>query len=85
MTFIELLKQGYERGIIDWHIRVQSVDGLPKFYIHAAGHGSPTLDFAVDTPVVGHEQLIPSMYNDQAEWPRDIAPTSVASSIRSKQ
>jgi hypothetical protein len=48
MDFEEYLEANFKKRIIDHKIRVDDhKDGHPKFYIHADGKDSETLDFKV--------------------------------------
>jgi len=69
MTLAEAFKQGAERGIIDWTLRVDTCGGVPKFYIHPSNKSGVTLDFKLDEAVGGHEILIALPNNDAAVWP----------------
>ncbi len=58
LTLEEFFLRNRARNVIDFHLRVDGViNDHPKFYIHAEGVDSDTLDF-----VVNGNNLMPAIY-----------------------
>lgn len=63
MTLQRMFEEAYKRNIIDFRIRIQPTErGTFKFYIHALGHDSVTLDFEV-----WDDALNPDAQNDLSQ------------------